>query len=78
MTWDRLQTVVTPSIDDLEPRADYDARRQLFGALAAVFGVIALAQLFMGDYLPALGALVLVVALAAWAVRSHRLRQLRR
>jgi Flp pilus assembly protein TadB len=77
MAWDRLHDVVTPSINQLEPRADYEARMQLFGALAVVFGVMALVQLVRGDYWSALGAAVLVATLGAWALRSHRARLLR-
>jgi len=77
MAWNRLHEVVTPSIDQLEPRADYDARMQLFGVLAVVFGVLALVQLVRGDFWSALGAAVLVATLGTWSVRSHRARVLR-
>ncbi len=77
MAWDRLYAVVTPSVDQLEPRADYAARMELFGALAVVFGVTALVELLRGDYWSALGAAVLVATLGAWSVRSHRARELR-
>ena len=77
MTWDRLHDVVTPSVDQLEPRADYEARMQLFGALAVVFSLMALVELLRGDYWSALGAAVLVATLGAWSVRSHRARLLR-
>ena len=77
MTWDRLHDVVTPSVEQLEPRADYEARMQLFGALAVVFSLMALVELLRGDYWSALGAAVLVATLGAWSVRSHRARLLR-
>jgi Flp pilus assembly protein TadB len=77
MAWDRLHAVVTPSPDQLEPRADYEARMQLFGVLAVVFSLMALVEVLWGEYWSALGAAVLVATLAAWSVRSHRARLLR-
>jgi hypothetical protein len=77
MAWDRLHAVVTPSADQLEPHADYEARMQLFGALAVVFSVMALVQLMRGDYASAVGAAILVATLGAWALRSHNARELR-
>jgi hypothetical protein len=76
MAWERLQTVVTPSAEQFDPHADYEARMQLFGALAVVFAVMGLLQLLRGQYPSALGALVVVAALGAWALRSYRARQL--
>ncbi len=76
MAWDRLQEVVTPSAEQFDPHADYEARMQLFGALAVVFAVMALVQLIRGGYPSALGAVVVATALGAWALRSYRARQL--
>lgn len=76
MAWDRLHELVTPSAEQFDPHADYEARMQLFGALAVVFALMALVQLVRGGYPSALGAVLVAATLAAWAVRSHRARRL--